>query len=297
MRGSSPLAQGKPQVTVEGTVEEGLIPADAGKTRCTPRPRRLCPAQPRSRGENDCWIGGCQWSKAHPRSRGENAQVLRPVKILQGSSPLTRGKPLAALVFPALARLIPAHAGKTLGAPVRSDRTAAHPRSRGENLGRAGQVRPDRGSSPLTRGKHAALVGAGHDRGLIPAHAGKTIKAGTVAAIEAAHPRSRGENIDANSDPAIAQGSSPLTRGKRGFAGRADKPTGLIPAHAGKTCFWSWLRAASRAHPRSRGENATMEDMQAAMQGSSPLTRGKPVRIDGDRAVLGLIPAHAGKTR
>ena len=152
-----------------------------------------------------------------------------------GSSPLTRGKPLAALVFPALARLIPAHAGKTLGAPVRSDRTAAHPRSRGENLGRAGQVRPDRGSSPLTRGKHAALVGAGHDRGLIPAHAGKTIKAGTVAAIEAAHPHSRGENVVLRQLSGVTAGSSPLTRGKLGCASFRYKTSGLIPAHAGKT--------------------------------------------------------------
>ena len=131
---------------------------------------------------------------------------------------------------------------------------------------------------------------------LIPAHAGKTCDLTNGFCTLWAHPRSRGENDPSCTDSLTIWGSSPLTRGKRGFAGRADKPTGLIPAHAGKTCFWSCLRAASRAHPRSRGENATMEDMQAAMQGSSPLTRGKhdEVAVDGSRG--GLIPAHAGKT-
>ena len=71
---------------------------------------------------------------------------------------------------------------------------------------------------------------------------------------------------------------------------------GLIPAHAGKTCSWSCLRAASRAHPRSRGENDPKELPGVAGAGSSPLTRGKRPRIDAAGAPHGLIPAHAGKT-
>ena len=51
-----------------------------------------------------------------------------------------------------------------------------------------------------------------------------------------------------------------------------------------------------RAHPRSRGENASHAPHVTTGTGSSPLTRGKRVprapRDDGD----GLIPAHAGKT-
>ena len=39
-----------------------------------------------------------------------------------------------------------------------------------------------------------------------------------------------------------------------------------------------------------------MEDMQAAMQGSSPLTRGKRAGPSIAGAQLRLIPAHAGKT-
>ena len=54
--------------------------------------------------------------------------------------------------------------------------------------------------------------------------------------------------------------------------------------------------AASRAHPRSRGENSLSADAASSSAGSSPLTRGKP--RDGPRcsSARRLIPAHAGKT-
>ena len=51
----------------------------------------------------------------------------------------------------------------------------------------------------------------------------------------AAHPRSRGENTEADEDSRALWGSSPLTRGKRYLALAKVPPEGLIPAHAGKT--------------------------------------------------------------
>ena len=91
-----------------------------------------------------------------------------------GSSPLTRGKRFCASWGRGRARLIPAHAGKTVLRVLGAGACAAHPRSRGENAAMAAITRKIGGSSPLTRGKH-------HDVGwedlvvrLIPAHAGKT---------------------------------------------------------------------------------------------------------------------------
>ena len=49
-----------------------------------------------------------------------------------------------------------------------------------------------------------------------------------------AHPRSRGENPDAAARDLVAEGSSPLTRGKLGLQGVGEELSGLIPAHAGK---------------------------------------------------------------
>ena len=71
----------------------------------------------------------------------------------------------------------------------------------------------------------------------------------------------------------------------------------LIPAHAGKTAKFRVGRLEIRAHPRSRGENASGQIMTLDEVGSSPLTRGKHhwENLYGD--YVGLIPAHAGKTR
>ena len=51
-----------------------------------------------------------------------------------------------------------------------------------------------------------------------------------------------------------------------------------------------------QAHPRSRGENETPDEMAAVMPGSSPLTRRKHARALTGVLLDGLIPAHAGKT-
>ena len=50
------------------------------------------------------------------------------------------------------------------------------------------------------------------------------------------------------------------------------------------------------AHPRSRGENAMSQGQITAEEGSSPLTRGKPVLNVCAMLINRLIPAHAGKT-
>ena len=51
------------------------------------------------------------------------------------------------------------------------------------------------------------------------------------------------------------------------------------------------------AHPRSRGENASEVVGLDGIRGSSPLTRGKPWAQIKAAVAVGLIPAHAGKTR
>ena len=93
------------------------------------------------------------------------------------------------------------------------------------------------------------------------------------------------------------RGSSPLTRGKRAPGRGCRHRRGLIPAHAGKTSGQGRARSRRRAHPRSRGENVVCFCAPSAVQGSSPLTRGKPDLRVGGLCRLRLIPAHAGKTR
>ena len=154
----------------------------------------------------------------------------------------------------------------------------------------------EQGSSPLTRGKLALDFLSPHSVGLIPAHAGKTIDCICGKGLCRAHPRSRGENCDSSRGHARESGSSPLTRGKpHGWTDRRRAP-GLIPAHAGKTSRGWRGQPSARAHPRSRGENGTLDESAHTLTGSSPLTRGKRKPGAPLARSEGLIPAHAGKT-
>ena len=234
-RGSSPLTRGKRPPAGWSRSCPGLIPAHAGKTS-TP-----------------CGTSSRRW--AHPRSRGENIQRQLPVELIQGSSPLTRGKHLIEAEAQQRFGLIPAHAGKTREAGTSRMPSRAHPRSRGENLQDIFDLVSAAGSSPLTRGKPPAGHADPSRTGLIPAHAGKTRASWARSCPRRAHPRSRGENLVWHPEDWHPAGSSPLTRGK---PGRPPLPThlwGLIPAHAGKTNAPPATYTTTRAHPRSRGEN------------------------------------------
>ena len=274
--GSSPLTRGKRDGGRGGERRCGLIPAHAGKTIA-------------GRGRS------CR-PQAHPRSRGENTNPWTGEQARAGSSPLTRGKRRLRRGRAQRHGLIPAHAGKTFRRQPRSQSTAAHPRSRGENRTRSRIRRRRWGSSPLTRGKQELRRWIRRYGGLIPAHAGKTLPRRALRARCRAHPRSRGENISGLFIDAAAKGSSPLTRGKQASARHSNGAGGLIPAHAGKTMATSFAHVESEAHPRSRGENSAPASAMLTAAGSSPLTRGK--RGGGHWCVGagGLIPAHAGKT-
>ena len=194
--GSSPLTRGKHRRFSRADQHRGLIPAHAGKTASPPRRFSACPA--------------------HPRSRGENEEIKKRYDAGEGSSPLTRGKLRAHVEGISAGGLIPAHAGKTYWSSDRSRPARAHPRSRGENLPSSSAHTHSAGSSPLTRGKPRSATICLSYRGLIPAHAGKTLTRPPRSRTRRAHPRSRGENPEYTSVLSRIGGSSPLTRGKPG---------------------------------------------------------------------------------
>ena len=174
-RGSSPLTRGK-RGRVDSCLDRcRLIPAHAGKTRP--------------------WGHARVAGRAHPRSRGENPLFQEATTGVDGSSPLTRGKPPLAVGTRPVPRLIPAHAGKTIAKDKTNPPPRAHPRSRGENSNFASQTCRLDGSSPLTRGKLPNCPERPSERRLIPAHAGKTGARAGQRGWKTAHPRSRGENI------------------------------------------------------------------------------------------------------
>ena len=74
------------------------------------------------------------------------------------------------------------------------------------------------------------------------------------------------------------------------------RPVPFFPAHTGKTSSFSWLLRHSADHPRSRGDKVIACASSVSNSGSSTLTRGKLQERHTHPLLVGLIPAHAGKT-
>ena len=275
--GSSPHARGARAGRDEPARAAGLIPACAGSTR----------RRGRSRGSG--------W--AHPRMRGEHRYGVREVFIPLGSSPHARGAPATAETHRIRGGLIPACAGST-SRRARLPRPAwAHPRMRGEHYQPAGIVHADEGSSPHARGARALRSGGAGVTRLIPACAGSTRARSQHGRRRTAHPRMRGEHHRRADRTFGAGGSSPHARGARWDRRPRRAAQGLIPACAGSTSSGRAGRSAARAHPRMRGEHATIAAGTVIVRGSSPHARGAPRGVLPGGARRGLIPACAGSTR
>ena len=152
-------------------------------------------------------------------------------------------------------------------------------------------------SSPHTRGAPAALLDPARRRRIIPAYAGST--RGTILRLGADrdHPRIRGEHISALISRLDRLGSSPHTRGARLATAGAAGGRGIIPAYAGSTPPRASRTSGTKDHPRIRGEHDCEFHHETGLAGSSPHTRGAPVRGDPARGAKRIIPAYAGSTR
>ena len=178
--GSSPLARGLRRRPRRPRMGHGIIPARAGFTR---RRRGHCGDRwdhPRSRGVYNparegrgfqqgssplargllCPCPAARWAGAdHPRSRGVYESAATLGRTSPGSSPLARGLHLCVTVATQIPRIIPARAGFTTRGRAVPRTVADHPRSRGVYGWRLWVGVADRGSSPLARGLHLAILG------------------------------------------------------------------------------------------------------------------------------------------
>ena len=254
--GSSPLSRGILSRVTSSRIHSGIIPALAGNTSKSTRPPLL--------------------GRDHLRSRGEYVSLPSTPHMIVGSSPLSRGIPVAILSCQVGPRIIPALAGNTLmgseGAPSRAD----HPRSRGEYLGDQMAELLPKGSSPLSRGIRQVATQPLRAIRIIPALAGNTGPIPTASTLLRDHPRSRGEYPLGVVISESALGSSPLSRGIPRLVPVPAALPGIIPALAGNTCLWQQGLLRRWDHPRSRGEYVL-------------------VAVDGGEEV-GIIPALAGNT-
>ena len=193
-------------------------------------------------------------------------------------------------------RLIPACAGKTPPPRLSGYWVGAHPRVCGENRPVNIRLVEQVGSSPRVRGKLLHGLDPQVEAGLIPACAGKTLRARRRSHALQAHPRVCGENFWVIPVGINPYGSSPRVRGKHGAVLGQGVDVGLIPACAGKTKLRRQLLTEHWAHPRVCGENPNEKRYARMKVGSSPRVRGKQPPKSRKAGIRRLIPACAGKT-
>ena len=116
----------------------------------------------------------------------------------------------------------------------------------------------------------------GLDR-ITPAYAGKSPRAAVAFLQCQDHPRLCGEKLIKIAD---FYGVSRIT-----------------PAYAGKRAGHLKALSTERDHPRLCGEKAFLCYFVISNIGSPPPMRGKGKHIDEIRAVIGITPAYAGKSR
>ena len=112
-KGSSPRVRGKRQECWLSPGRSRLIPACAGKT--------------------SIWLLTSSMRRAHPRVCGENETGEVKERLVFGSSPRVRGKPLLVAFLCCCRGLIPACAGKTATKSRNRCYGSTHPRVCGEN--------------------------------------------------------------------------------------------------------------------------------------------------------------------
>ena len=207
-----------------------------------------------------------------------------------------RGKLNQEALPPSGGRIIPAHAGQTVGSARRAESVADHPRACGANIGGAAKSAGESGSSPRMRGKHEFDLPQHDQRRIIPAHAGQTVRGFGRVEHGADHPRACGANYQRASRSTMVFGSSPRMRGKHHQRGHGPATDRIIPAHAGQTAPSHWTRSRTADHPRACGANRITDTTMVNHEGSSPRMRGKLVDAPAELGVLRIIPAHAGQT-
>ena len=91
-------------------------------------------------------------------------------------------------------------------------------------------------------------------------------------------------------------GSPPHMRGKAWKAHDGPPDFGITPAHAGKSRARIECAVIVWDHPRTCGEKLPWLTVNGNQYGSPPHMRGKVVMVPLSSLLVGITPAHAGKS-
>ena len=193
-------------------------------------------------------------------------------------------------------RITPARAGKTCREWYSGPRYGDHPRSCGKDHERQIHGMARSGSPPLVRERLVQDIVRGPNRGITPARAGKTVRAGNRLREPRDHPRSCGKDGQHHHDRNRRRGSPPLVRERPMMWTPYCSCKGITPARAGKTFINNLQGSLGKDHPRSCGKDFSGDGPVLLQIGSPPLVRERLVPHHNVGHVGRITPARAGKT-
>ena len=174
-------------------------------------------------------------SRDHPRACGEKGRHEPQRLGHQGSPPRMRGK-VDALCLDLLQQgITPAHAGKRSGQAVHAYAARDHPRACGEKRLQLMIAALQLGSPPRMRGKASSSSFKVCSAGSPPRMRGKVRSSSSIPRFSWDHPRACGEKTLGVTRKTVYNGSPPRMRGKDCIECVEEAPTGITPAHAGKS--------------------------------------------------------------
>ena len=193
-RGSPPHRRGKEVAVLVQQGEDGITPAQAGRS--------------------PYFLYGKKDYKDHPRIGGEKAELTAAVISAMGSPPRRRGKGYREFGIDISDRITPAQAGKSSGQHNASLVNKDHPRVGGEKCLFWVRFGAQTGSPPRERGKGKARNAVTHQLRITPAWAGKSMTAPGRSSRTGDHPRMGGEKSVRLFCIPSRLGSPPRGRGK-----------------------------------------------------------------------------------
>ena len=172
--------------------------------------------------------------------------------------------------------ITPAHAGRSDLFALNLTKFKDHPRACGEKHFAMQQIVLPKGSPPRMRGEGLSRRARGFYHGITPAHAGRRQYDRPPAAAGEDHPRACGE--------------------KRSYCRRQSRGSGITPAHAGRSDRRRVRGNAQKDHPRACGEKGRTQVREISILGSPPRMRGEGSMGLNITRILGITPAHAGRS-
>ena len=236
------------------------------------------------------------WRQAHPHTRGDDRSGNPATDRREGSPPHAWGRRVCNRLLVRRVRLTPTRVGTTRRTSDLPSRPRAHPHTRGDDAHSSSGTKAHSGSPPHAWGRPSRPASCTCRVRLTPTRVGTTRWRATSSYRASAHPHTRGDDTRHVQLAGRDGGSPPHAWGRPRDRVRSIGRNGLTPTRVGTTMLRRSRKRLRRAHPHTRGDDATASAAVPSDRGSPPHAWGRPFSTPAGNYRRGLTPTRVGTT-